>query len=408
MDWDDPPPAPTSPAERYRVGRRLGAGSCGEVWLAFDRLLQRDVALKVHTEGSRDRDPRRREFLSGARLAASLDHPNVVPVYDLGVDPDGRAWFTMKHVEGQSLADWIRSRGEAPPDAAFLRAVLETLGRVCEALAFAHDRGVVHNDVNPANVLVGRFGEVFLTDWGGARRLCQPPLDGHTGGGTLGFMAPEQARVVAGPPDPRTDIHGVGACLWFAMTGRPPYPANTVRECLHATATGQFTGLDPAAIDPRVPGALRAVAVAALAVDPGLRFQTASELRGVLARVLAGEAWFERRRFAPGATVVREGEPGQDAYIITQGHATVSSEGVPIRSMVPGDVFGETALLAGGTRTATVTADTELVTLVVSQGSLDAELGAGSWLSVFVRTLAARFRETHEAWVAERAQRRAE
>lgn len=389
---------------RYEDRGRLGAGSTGEVRLVFDRTLDREVAMKVGWPGPQG-DPERETFLRGARLAARLEHPALVPVYDAGTLADGRPYLTMKRVEGHTLGEALRARGERPADAECLRWVVGVLLRVCEALAYAHGRGVVHCDVNPANVMLGPHGEVYLTDWAGAASSLRGGAGSGPVAGTLGFMAPEQACSQRGGVGPRTDVHGVGATLWFAMTGRPPYACGTVEEGLSATRDGRLPGIDARLLDPSLPAALRAVVVVALAPDPERRFPSADALREALASVLAGEGWFEKRRFAAGSTVLAEGEPGDEAYIVTEGRAEVHSGGHHLRTMGPGDVFGETALLAGGTRTATVTAATDLAVLVVTYASLDAHLGPGAWFSNLVRTLAARFRDTHEALLAERARR---
>jgi serine/threonine protein kinase len=197
-------------------------------------VLDRVLALKVLPLG-RSGDLERR-FVAEARICASLEHPAIVPVHELGWLPDGRAWFTMREVRGRTLGEVL---GDRPP----LRRTLEQLARVAEAVAFAHSRGVVHRDLKPTNVMIGEYGEVFVVDWGiakvvggpsgptGAARGADPALtvDGSVLG-TPVYMAPEQAF---GDPDaigPATDVWGLGAVLYEVLTGRPPLQGQDTYE----------------------------------------------------------------------------------------------------------------------------------------------------------------------------------
>ncbi len=212
----------------------LGAGGMGEVRRVRDPVLDRVLALKVLPLG-RSGDLERR-FVAEARICASLEHPAIVPVHELGWLPDGRAWFTMREVRGRTLGEVL---GDRPP----LRRTLEQLARVAEAVAFAHSRGVVHRDLKPTNVMIGDYGEVFVVDWGiakvvggasgptGAARGADPALtvDGSVLG-TPVYMAPEQAF---GDPDaigPATDVWGLGAVLYEVLTGRPPLQGQDTYE----------------------------------------------------------------------------------------------------------------------------------------------------------------------------------
>ena len=169
---------------RYTIERELGRGGLGVVWAVRDHDLDRTVALKVmdsHDDG----------LLAEARTAARLEHPGVVPIHEAGRLPDGRAFYVMKLVEGERLDRHAASAG--------LRERLRLFLKICEAVAFAHSRGVIHRDLKPQNVMVGRFGEVFVMDWG------------LPGCGTPGYMAPEQ--MAGGIVDARADIHALGAVL---------------------------------------------------------------------------------------------------------------------------------------------------------------------------------------------------
>jgi serine/threonine protein kinase len=183
---------------RYTLIRELGRGGMGAVYLAHDRELDRSVALKVlHVE-----DPSvRRE----ARMLATLEHPNIIPIYDCGELPDGRFYYVMKFVEGPRLDEYLQRQDHPLPHR------LRLFERICEAVAFAHSRSIIHRDLKPGNIMVGAFGEVLLVDWG----LGKSASDPDPGGGVMGtpeYMAPEQARGES-RIDERADIYALGRIL---------------------------------------------------------------------------------------------------------------------------------------------------------------------------------------------------
>jgi serine/threonine protein kinase len=223
---------------RYELVREIGRGGMGVVYLARDRELGREVALKVlaaRLATSAAAERLRRE----ARISAALEHPGIVPVHDVGVLPDGRPFYVMKHVQGPRLDEIARS---AMP----LRGKLDIFLRICEATGYAHARGVLHRDLKPQNVHVGGFGEVLVLDFGLAKRMeladsPEPLPDAGSGSGTStgtiagtpGWMAPEQARGES-DLDARADIHALGAIL-RELSG-PQAPRALVAIAAKATA----------------------------------------------------------------------------------------------------------------------------------------------------------------------------
>jgi serine/threonine-protein kinase len=259
------PPLP----ERYTVRGRLGEGGMGVVWLAEDQDLGRTVAIKVARD-SRSGGLAER-LAREARTIARLEHPGVVPIHGTGRLPDGRAYYVMKHVRGETLSAWAADR---PRD---LRESLRTLLRLCDVLAFAHERGVVHRDLKPDNVMVGPFGELFVMDWGLARLrgvtpaepgIEEAPSEEATGHGTVmgtpGYMAPEQERGAEeiGPP---ADVFALGGVLRFLVQG--PAPEGATR---------------------RLPRRLRAILVKARAPREGDRYANAKDLSLDLVRFIDG------------------------------------------------------------------------------------------------------------------------
>jgi len=217
--------AADDPGGRYELREEIGRGGMGVVYRAHDRELQRDVALKVLRAGADAGDLARR-LQREARVLASLEHPGMVPVHDVGALADGLAFYVMKLVRGRRLDQWA---AESPALSERLRA----FERICETVAFAHAHGVVHRDLKPGNVMLGAFGEVLVMDWGVAKVLSDAPfvsaaiaVDGETAAGTVlgtpGYMAPEQAAGDARAIDARTDVYALGGLLHFLLAGSPP------------------------------------------------------------------------------------------------------------------------------------------------------------------------------------------
>jgi serine/threonine-protein kinase len=264
-------------AGRYELVRPLGHGAMATVDLARDVELDRPVALKRLAENlARDEDLRRR-FVREARLAARLAHPNVVRVFDVGED-EGRPFIAMEYVEGETLAELVARQGPLPA------AEVATLGvQMCAALAAAHAAGLVHRDVKPQNLLLGRDGVLKLGDFGIAvgHEGTRLTLEG-TVLGTAGYLAPEQARgeqVTAA-----ADIYAVGAVLYELLTGDPPRSASTLADL---GAEGGFDPPDVAARAPAAPPDLVATVAACLAVRPEDRPRSAAALARRLAPVAA-------------------------------------------------------------------------------------------------------------------------
>jgi WD40 repeat protein/tRNA A-37 threonylcarbamoyl transferase component Bud32 len=318
-DAGDPDgPGAADLGERYAVGRLHAAGGIGQVWLARDAALDRDIALKG-LRPERARDPAIvARFLREAKITGQLQHPGIVPVYELvpaAPGPDGgeAPFYTMRFVQGRTLSDAARdyhakrTAGTARPldQAALLNAFVS----VCNTVAYAHSRGVIHRDLKPQNVVLGDFGEVIVLDWGFAKIVGRPgeepeetagdgdpdrPFVGGAGQtvagdvlGTPAYMAPEQAAGWRDRIDCRTDVYGLGAILYEILTGRPPFPGDDPREVLRQAREQEPPR--PEVVCPGVPAALAAVCRRALARDPAARYPSAADLGREVQRWLADE-----------------------------------------------------------------------------------------------------------------------
>ena len=256
---------------RYTSIRPIGAGGMGRVFAARDETLGRDVAIKISHAPVAESDLDAR-LGREAQVLAQLEHPGIVPVHSLGRLGDGRVFYVMKLVRGQTLTD-----ASAQPLAE--SAVLAVFERVADAVAFAHARGVVHRDLKPSNIMIGPFGEVLVMDWGVAKVLGQPAADQPgTRVGTPAFMPPEQMAGEVEAIGPASDVYALGALLFWLMTKQPP-PSDPVTA---ATAMRDHR--------PRLPRRLRAIAAKCLAIAPADRYADAAGVVADLARYRAGEA----------------------------------------------------------------------------------------------------------------------
>ena len=260
----------TLSAGRYRIERELGHGGMAAVYLAHDEELDRLVALKLLPEHLADDDTFHARFLREARLAARLSHPNVVRVYDAG-DADGRPFIVMEYVPGTSLAQC----GKVAPE-----RVVELGVQACAGLQHAHDAGLVHRDVKPANLLLRDDGVLKIADFGIARAAESTR---HTQAGTLlgtaEYLAPEQ--IAGEDATPASDVYSLGAVLYELLTGRTPYEFNSLRELAAKQAEGMIV---PAGdLEPSVTREVEAAVMHALARDPHFRPASAAELAQQLA-----------------------------------------------------------------------------------------------------------------------------
>jgi eukaryotic-like serine/threonine-protein kinase len=289
------------PEERYVLGAVIARGGMGTIVAAFDRRLGRDVAIKRLDSFS----PRARvRFDREIEITSALQHPNIVPIYDAGELTDGRAFYAMRHVAGRDLGVAIETASTLEDRLGLVAPITSAI----DAVAYAHERGVVHRDLKPLNILVGPFGETVVIDWGLAKVGGEPSLepasnddddwDATRDGAILGtprYMAPEQAR--GEPATARADVYALGAVLYHALAGVSPGDLGSARDTIEQRARGESVPLAQRA--PSVPRDLVAIVERAMAYAPEARYATARELAADLRRFQTGQLVLAHRYTRP-------------------------------------------------------------------------------------------------------------
>jgi serine/threonine protein kinase len=335
----------TEPASGfYNVGDIVAMGGMGAIIRATDRNLERTVAMKIMLNSANASESSIYHFIAEAKITGQLEHPNIVPLHDMGVAADGTIYYTMKLIEGTTLREILQKIRDGDQEMALrypLDRLLEVFQKVCDGMAYAHSRRVVHRDLKPDNIMVGAFGEVLILDWGIAKVLRDTPGEEDGGPaqegigempatgaeqfatmqgqikGTPNYMAPEQAEGRVSDIDERTDIYAMGGILYTILTLYPPIVGTTVQEILAKVTSGDITaptvfnqtqtggkakakaGKPEAPLplldlihlpDKKIPSALSAVAMKAMALDKDSRYQDLFELQGEIRKYLGGYA----------------------------------------------------------------------------------------------------------------------
>lgn len=358
-----PVPMATDSAGRYAIERLHAAGAMGEVFVAKDGELSREVAVKHIREQYASNPQQRMRFLLEAEITGGLEHPGVVPVYSLGKYKDGRPFYAMRLIRGESLKEAIvrfhregkvkakpqslaevrarqngvetkssdsdlslpgplAAKGTGPATNRFFslpfRSLLRRYVDVCNAMAYAHSRGVLHRDLKPGNIMLGKYGETLVVDWGLAKLLGKaegddadnlvPVMAGISEGtvvdrtragsavGTPAYMSPEQAAGKIADIGVPADIYSLGATLFTILTGRPAFTKKEITQTLDEVRSGKFK--TPRSLNPEIPQALEAICLKAMSLEPARRYATALDLAGDIERWLADEPVTARRESA--------------------------------------------------------------------------------------------------------------
>jgi serine/threonine-protein kinase len=356
--------SPTAPGGRFRILRPHARGGLGVVSVAMDEEIHREVALKEIQEQYASQSGPRSRFLLEAEITGGLEHPGIVPVYGLGHHPDGRPFYAMRFIRGESLKEAVArfhttlapvgrepephptgsqavgpmrehqsysTESETPPTGAVegtrapdranhparavpmntleLRRLLSRFLEVCNAIAYAHSRGVLHRDIKPGNILLGPYGETLVVDWGLAKIVGRDETDTSepsteptlrplsasgtgetipgTALGTPAYMSPEQAEGRLDLLGPASDVYSLGATLYVVLTGRAPFAGDDAAEVIRKVQRGDFAS--PRAVNPRIPNPLEAICLKAMALKPSDRYETPRPLAEDIEHWMADE-----------------------------------------------------------------------------------------------------------------------
>ncbi len=333
----------TGDGQRFRLLRPHARGGLGEVFVALDCELHREVALKQILEKHADDPVSRQRFVLEAEVTGGLEHPGIVPVYGLGTYGSGRPYYAMRFIKGDSLKEAIEqfhadiSLKNDPGRRSFeLRKLLRRFLDVCNAIDYAHSRGVIHRDIKPANIILGKHGETLVVDWGLAKAVgrADPSVGEQTiapsssgssetmpgsAMGTPAYMSPEQACGDLDRLGPRSDVYSLGATLYCLLTGKPPFEGDDVGEILRKVQRGDF--VPPRQLESSLDAALEAVCLKAMANQPGDRYPSCRALADDVERWMADEpvsAWAEpwTRKLSRWLTRHRTGVTGAAAAVL--------------------------------------------------------------------------------------------
>ena len=408
---------------RYVIRRELARGAMGVIYVVYDQDLQRISAMKVITTQYIEMEKRYNAFITEARLTAQLEHPNIVPIHHLGVITDnGSPFYTMKLVEGEPLSEIIYkiSSGRADYKEKYTRnKLLNVFRSVCNAVAYAHSRGIIHRDIKPENIMVGQFGEVQLMDWGLAKPIVyadpQDPdkpsskimnhdvsrtQDGMIKGSPA-YISPEQAFGEAEDLDYRTDIFLLGSTLYHMFTHYPPYQGDNIMEIISRAERCDYVAPSKRNEDCKLPLALERIILRAMAPVKENRYESVEVLIEDIDAYIAGRQVCGRKVFSPGEHLIEIGEEARESYVIIHGtvevYRQIDGEKIIIANLGSGEIIGEMAGITEEVRSANVVALETTDTLVITYELMREELQKlPPWMEHIVFTMAERIRTLNE------------
>lgn len=402
-------------SERYNKVRHVGQGGFGAVEQCFDRKLNRIVAKKtLHHDGAID-SKRVSLLINEARLVCYIDHHGVVPIYDIFVSKEGRLSYTMKMLEGNDLQEYLEHK--CPPKQLLpLSQCLQIFTKICETMAFAHNKGVLHLDLKPSNIMIGEFGQVMILDWGNAilfdtssyegfLQVLGVPLEGNeiidriSGSlGTLWHMPLEQMTQTRDTLTPAADVFSAGVLLYFLLSGTHPYKGDDTRAYANNILSKTAQPLQELRED--LPPQLTAICMRMLLPEAKQRYQTFEEVLQDLEELAESGRSFRHQSFASGEVLLRQGDLGNFALQIVEGDVEIRMEVdgqervVTTRSK--GEIIGELAIFSHQPRLATVVALTPTVTRVMTRNDIETELEKlPPWVSQMVQGLSNKFIDRH-------------
>jgi eukaryotic-like serine/threonine-protein kinase len=406
--------------QKYEIKQHISSGGMGNIFLVHDKDLRRGTILKVILPEHKHSSSIIKDFIKEARITGQLEHPNIIPVHDLGYLHDYGIYFTMKYVQGESLLEIINKVGKKENDyhqKYDFFVLLDIFRKVCDAVSFAHSKKIVHRDIKPGNIMVGNYGEVLLMDWGLAvserprknfrqqeisdnnktvTKNTREPTKCGIVKGTPAYMAPEQAIADTGGVDRYSDIFLLGATLYHTFTLIPPHRGQTVNDVIENARKGKFKPPEQLTVKtPHLSKELCRIITRAMAFKKQDRYGTVRELAGDLEDLIHGKMEFGTHKLKAGEYLIHEGEPGISTYIIVSGKMQVykgsGSKKVELGTIGEGDIVGELALIINEPRTASVVALENTEALVLNKDLFTHNLNKlPPWMEKTITALAGR------------------
>ena len=411
---------------RYRLLGCLGEGSLGRVDRVYDAHLVRVVACKTLRREVAHETNALRGFVNEARILGRLDQASIIPIFDAGLTPEGLPAYTMREINGRSLAQLLRMDGHsARVEPLPLERTLKIVKQLCEALGHAHERGVVHLDLKPQNVIVLSYDEVVLVDWGAATVYDEDRFREALGDlnelfeelgdvdtpvvqsdefivGTPRYMSPEQTECARSTLTPASDLFSVGVLFYQMLTGQLPFQGESLEELLfHVRET---EAPDPRKVAPGVHPRLVSLVLEMLAKEPEDRPYDMDAVLCELEAFRGAAGEFPLRHFSAGETIIREGEQAPLSYVLVEGEVEIWSGTDGDRRVLgralSGETFGELGVLRDGPRSASATALTDVVVREIDRDALTAETERLSpWVLAMLEGVVERFVDRSERLV---------
>lgn len=405
--------------DRYVRLYDLGKGSVGRVQAVFDKFLQRVVARKELNPDKVGDEDVSRAFVNEIQLMGHLAHPGILPIYDAVLSDKGEPSYVMGLADGRSLSTLLQvnpKTGNGTPLP--LEQTVRILLKLSEALTYAHDRGILHLDLKPENIMMGNYGEVLIMDWGAARIYDLDRYNAHLQRysdrigyierqperenlmmGTPMFMSPEQFRSDRQALTPASDIFSVGLITYQMLAGRYPFRAKSLDELTDKIC--HETPPPVHEVNPDIPLSLSRICEKMLAKGPENRYRHFAEVSNAIGDYQRSAAGFPVVEFKPGEIIFNEGDPGDYVYVVVSGKVgiTIASGGKrkTIAELGSHEPFGELAALTGNARTATAIALEKSVIRKISKQEIAAEIDKLSpWVGSIVEALSKRFVEMNE------------
>ncbi|MDM8518020.1 serine/threonine-protein kinase, partial [Desulfobacterales bacterium HSG16] len=405
---------------KYNFENKLIEGGMGAIFKVLDKDMQRVSALKVILPKFRNDETALNDFMREARITGLLEHPNIIPVHELGLLNEAGMFFSMKLAQGKALIDVLNEvdrNNQAYLEKYTTYMLLNIFRKVCDALSFAHSKNILHQDIKPHNIMVGEYGEVLLMDWGLASYIGQPEQEpdpiqraifveindlskGNKGmiKGSPPYMAPEQ---VLGSPDhigKHTDVFLMGATLYHMFTLRAPYFGKDIYEVLHKAENRNLIHPRKRNSDKAVPEEISEIIMKAMEPDRKNRYNTVDELSRDIDDIISGKwSYQEQKEFVPGEMLINEGETGEEAYMIMDGQVEVftktNTDKIVFGTLKQGDIVGEMALITKEKRSANVKAIDKTLVSVLTKNVLNQNMNKlPSFMQKIVSTLTNRLR----------------